>query len=55
MEWVMENWIFIFIAVVFIGMHLSGYGCCGRPGKDGGDREHDEHGHSGEGSPEKKE
>ena len=30
MEWISENWFFLLIAGVFIGMHLLGYGCCGR-------------------------
>ena len=54
MEWVMENWIFILFAAIFIGMHLSGHGCCGRHGKDGEDGGQDKHKHSGEGSSEKK-
>jgi hypothetical protein len=54
MEWVMENWIFILFAVIFIGMHLSGHGCCGGHGKHGRDGEHDKHKHSHMGSSEKK-
>ena len=46
MEWVIENWIFILFFVIFIGMHLSGHGCCGGYGKHGGDREYDTHKHS---------
>ena len=53
MEWVMENWIFILFAAIFIGMHLSGHGCCGGHGKHGGDVGHDEKKHAGE-EPEKK-
>jgi hypothetical protein len=30
MEWTLENWFFLLIAGVFIGMHLLGFGCCGR-------------------------
>lgn len=29
MEWLAENWLWVVIGVVFIGMHLSGRGCCG--------------------------
>jgi len=29
MEWLIENWFVVLIAAVFIGMHLSGRGCCG--------------------------
>ncbi len=55
MEWVMENWVFILFAVIFIGMHLFGHGGMhGGHGKHGGDEGHDEHKHSGEGSTEKK-
>ena len=55
MEWVMENWIFILFSTIFIGMHLSGHGCCGGHGKDGGDGGHDKHKHSGGDSSEKRE
>jgi hypothetical protein len=54
MEWIMENWIFILFAAIFIGMHLSGRGCCGGHGKHGGDKGNDEHRHSDKGSSEKK-
>lgn len=37
MEWVAENWFFILIVVLFIGMHLTGHGCCGGHAKDGKD------------------
>ncbi len=30
MEWISGNWIFLLIAGVFVGMHLLGFGCCGR-------------------------
>lgn len=26
MEWLSENWVFVLILVVFIGMHLFGHG-----------------------------
>lgn len=39
MEWITENWVFLLIAGVFIGMHILGFGCCGhrkhgRPSKE---------------------
>lgn len=42
MAWLSENWFFVLILVVFIGMHVFGHGCCGGQhghGKDdNGDR-----------------
>ena len=32
MEWVRENWFFILFAVLFIAMHLFGFGCGGHGG-----------------------
>ena len=49
MQWLIDNWFLVLIAAVFIGMHLSGRGCCGR-GKHGehSKEEGDEHkGNSG--------
>lgn len=48
MEWVQENWFFILFAVLFIGMHLFGFGCGGhgKHGKHGGEKGHGEHEHS---------
>ncbi len=43
MEWVTENWLFILFAIIFVGMHLTGHGCCGRhdkQSKEGGDDGH---------------
>ena len=28
MEWIINNWILLLIAVMFIGMYFFGYGCC---------------------------
>ncbi len=46
MEWVIENWFFILLAIMFITMHIFGHGCYGRH------KGHEEH--SDEGSSEKK-
>lgn len=56
MEWIMENWFFILFALLFIGMHMFGFGCGGhsKHSKHGGDEGHNEHKHSDEGSSEKK-
>jgi hypothetical protein len=43
MEWVTENWPFILFAVIFIGMHLTGHGCCGSHGRHGEGEGDDEH------------
>ncbi len=45
MEWVLENWIFILFAALFIGMHVFGFGCGGhgKHGAHGGDKGHDGH------------
>lgn len=53
MEWVTENWLFILFAVIFIGMHLTGHGCCGSHGKHG-DEGDGEHKHSDDRTSEKK-
>jgi hypothetical protein len=29
MEWLIDNWFLVLITAVFIGMRLSGRGCCG--------------------------
>jgi hypothetical protein len=29
MQWLIDNWFLVLIAAVFIGMRLSGRGCCG--------------------------
>ncbi len=48
MEWARENWIWILVFAVFIGMHLFGHGGHGGHGGRGGKKEGDEHkGHSG--------
>lgn len=58
MEWVRENWFFIIFAILFIGIHLFGFGCHGKHGGHGGhgaDEGGGEHkGHAGEESSEKK-
>ncbi len=57
MDWVIENWFFILFAVLFISMHLFGFGCGGHGGhgKHGRDEESDEYkGHSDEGLSDKK-
>lgn len=51
MEWIIENWIFILIAAIFVGMHLTGHGCHGGHGKNEGNNKHK---HSDKGSSEKK-
>ncbi len=44
MEWIAQNWFWLLIGIVFVGMHLFGRGCCGghaghRPsGKDDPDK-----------------
>lgn len=56
MEWVRENWFFILFAILFIAMHLFGFGCGGHSGhgRHGGDEKGNKHKeHSGEGTPEK--
>lgn len=53
MEWVRENWVWIILFAVFIGMHLFGHG--GMHGRHGGkDKDNKHKGHSDEGSSEKK-
>jgi len=34
MEWITNNWLFLLIAAIFIGMHVFGFGC-GAHGKHG--------------------
>ncbi|MFC5301814.1 DUF2933 domain-containing protein [Azospira restricta] len=29
MEWLSQNWFFVLILAVFVGMHLFGHGGCG--------------------------
>jgi hypothetical protein len=29
MEWLSENWFFVLILAVFVGMHMFGHGGCG--------------------------
>lgn len=50
MEWLSENWVWLLIGAVFIGMHLFGHGghggkgCCGKkqdPKKDDADKHSD--------------
>jgi hypothetical protein len=56
MEFIRENWFFILFAILFVGMHLFGFGCGGhgKHGKHGREDGHDEPGQSGEGSSVKK-
>lgn len=59
MEWILENWIFILFAALFIGMHLFGFGCGGhgKHGDHGGhgeDKGHSGHMHGEEGPDKKK-
>ena len=35
MEWLSENWVWVLVAVVFIGLHLFGHGGHGGHGGDG--------------------
>lgn len=55
-EWVRENWFFILILAIFIGMHLFGGGCGPGHGGHGRRDEKDEghRGHNGDASREKK-
>ncbi len=57
MEFIRENWFFILFAIIFIGMHLFGFGCGGhsKHGKHGSNDGHGDHKHSGEGSSGKRE
>jgi hypothetical protein len=34
-EFLQSNWIWIVVAVLFVGMHAFGYGCCGHGGHNG--------------------
>jgi hypothetical protein len=53
MEWIRENWVFIVFAILFVAMHLFGFGCCGGHGRHReGEEEHK--GHSGKDTSEKK-
>ncbi|GBE04420.1 hypothetical protein BMS3Abin10_00036 [bacterium BMS3Abin10] len=52
MEWVRENWVWIILFAVFIGMHLFGHG--GHGGHGGKEEDNEHKGHSGEGSSGKK-
>lgn len=47
MEWLLENWFFILVAVLCIGMHFFGHGSHGGHGGHGGGENR--------GSPDKKE
>ena len=55
MEWIRENWVFIIFFVLFMAMHLFGFGCGGHGGPKGHGEEGEEHKGHGEGSTEKKE
>ncbi len=37
MEWLSQNWFFVLILAVFVGMHLFGHGGCGGHGGHGKD------------------
>jgi len=32
MEWLAENWLWVLLGAVFVGMHLFGHGGHGKPG-----------------------
>ena len=55
MEWVRENWFFIVFSVIFIAMHLFGFGCGGHGGHRGHGGEGEEHKGHGEESAERRE
>jgi len=38
MEWIAQNWVWIVVAVAFVGLHLFGHGGHGGHGSHGGDR-----------------
>lgn len=44
MEWLPQNWFWVLIAVVFVGMHLLGHGSHGGHGGDHGAGGHGGHG-----------
>ena len=44
MEWLMENWFWVLIGILFVAMHMFGHG--GHGGHGGG-------GHGGHGAPDK--
>lgn len=37
MDWLAQNWVWVVITVLFIGMHLFGHGGHGGHGEHGGD------------------
>jgi hypothetical protein len=48
MEWLSENWLWILIFVIFIGIHLFGHGGHGKHGhnsKNKSDEKNEKHGH----------
>ncbi len=55
MEWIRENWFFIIFFILFIAMHLFGFGCGRHGGHKGHSEEGEEHKGHGEGSTEKRE
>ncbi len=45
MEWLAENWLWVLIGILFVGMHMFGHG--GHGGHGGNDRQEDPDKHSG--------
>ncbi len=45
MEWLAENWIWILVGAVFVGMHLFGHGGHGKHSKQGKSDKHVDHRH----------
>lgn len=40
MDWIVQNWVWIVVFVVFIGMHLFGHGGHGGHNGHGGENQH---------------
>ena len=45
MEWILLNWVWILIFIVFIAMHLFGHGCMGGHGRHGEEEGEEHKGH----------
>ncbi len=45
MEWLVENWFWVLIGILFVGMHLFGHGRHGGHGKRGDTDNHSGHRH----------
>lgn len=50
MEWLAENWFWILIGTLFVGMHIFGHGCHGGHGGHGGKNSADKPGTNAAGS-----